>query len=188
MGLGEYIATKSQSSVNRGEFLLEAEHFKYHRDVELVQLRGFLEGVGLEGNLLEAVVAQVGRDDDSLMKMMQAFEFGVGAEEMERSPLIAMWTSGRLFAMGSLPTVIPFFAVQTPFQGLLVSAILVGLTLFFVGAYKTRTTKGQQQRHAALDGGGAAMEGARRLRHLVLASSADTSLIFSAFVDYSTRS
>lgn len=142
MGLGEYIATKSQTSVNDGEFRLEEEHFKYHRDVELQQLRGFLEGVGLEGNLLEAVVAQVGRNDGSLMKMMQAFEFGAGADDLERSPLMAMWTSGRLFLMGALPTVLPFFFVSTPYEGLWIASILVGAALFFVGAYKTRTTQG----------------------------------------------
>ena len=42
MGIGEYIATKSQLQVNDGEMRLESEHFKYHRDVELQQLRQFL--------------------------------------------------------------------------------------------------------------------------------------------------
>ena len=114
----------------------------YHRDVELEQLRGFLTDVGLEGNLLEAVVAQVGRNDESLMKMMQAFEFGAGNDEIERNPLMAMWTSGRLFFMGSLPTVIPFFFVSSSLEGLWIAALIVSLLLFGVGAYKTRSTKG----------------------------------------------
>lgn len=143
MGLGEYIATKSQANVNIGEFELEAEHFKYHRDVELEQLRGFLTGVGLTGNLLEAVVAQVGRDDSHLMAMMAAFEFGASDETLERNPLWAMWTSGRLFFMGALPTVIPFFFVHDPFQGLWIAGLLVAIALFVVGVYKSRTTMGQ---------------------------------------------
>jgi VIT1/CCC1 family predicted Fe2+/Mn2+ transporter len=121
----------------------QAEHFKYHRDVELEQLRGFLQGVGLEGNLLEAVVAQVGRDDSHLMKIMMAFEFGAAGETAERNPLLAMWTSGRLFIMGALPTVIPFFIVTDPFQGLWIAGILVAVALFVVGVYKSRTTMGQ---------------------------------------------
>ena len=86
MGIGEYIATKSQLQVNDGEMRLESEHFKYHRDVELEQLRQFLANVNLSGNLLEAVVAEVGRSDQGMMKMMQAFEFG-GEEELERQPV-----------------------------------------------------------------------------------------------------
>ena len=142
MGLGEYIATKSQTNVNKGEFELEAEHFKYHRDVELEQLRGFLGDVGLSGNLLEAVVSQVGRDDASLMKIMMAFEFGASGETSERNPFTAMWMSGRLFFIGSLPTVIPFFCVHDPFQGLWIAGLLVAITLFVVGVYKSRTTMG----------------------------------------------
>ena len=142
MGIGEYIATKSQLQVSEGEYKLESEHFKYHRDVELEQLRQFLTNVNLSGNLLEAVVSEVGRSDEGLMKMMQAFEFG-GEEELERNPLKAMWMSGRLFFIGSLPTVIPFFATSlAPGTATGIAAALVGVSLFVVGAYKTRTTKG----------------------------------------------
>ena len=143
MGIGEYVATKSQLQVNDGEMRLESEHFKYHRDVELLQLRQFLESVNLSGSLLEAVVSEVGRDDESLMKMMMAFEFGVHADELERNPLKAMWMSGRLFLIGSLPTVLPFFIIPlNPHVALAIAAGLVGVTLFVVGAYKCRTTKG----------------------------------------------
>jgi len=141
MGIGEFVATKSQLQVHDGEFKLETEHFKYHRDVELAQLRSFLEAIGLEGNLLEAVVSEVGRSDEGLMKMMQAFEFG-GDDDLERNPFKAMWMSGRLFFIGSLPTVIPFFFSISPGLALGIASALVAVVLFTVGAYKTRTTKG----------------------------------------------
>ena len=142
MAIGEYIATKSQLQVADGEMRLESEHFKYHRDVEIEQLRQFLTSVNLSGNLLEAVVSEVGRSDEGLMKMMQAFEFG-GEEELERNPFKAMWMSGRLFFLGSLPTVIPFFIPQLSSGAAVgIAAGLVGVALFLAGAYKTRTTKG----------------------------------------------
>ena len=143
MGIGEYIATKSQLQVNDGEMRLETEHFKYHRDVELLQLRQFLESVTLSGPLLDAVVSEVGRSDESLMRMMMAFEFGVHAEELERNPWKAMFMSGRLFLIGALPTIVPFIATSlNPHTALAIAAALVGTALFVVGAYKTRTTKG----------------------------------------------
>jgi len=143
MGIGEYVATKSQLQVNVGELKLETEHFKYHRDVELLQLRGFLESAKLSGPLLEAVVSEVGRSDENLMKMMMAFEFGVHADELERNPLKAMLMSGRLFLLGSVPTVLPFFFTHfiSAHTALAIAGGLVGVTLFFVGAIKTRTTK-----------------------------------------------
>jgi len=146
MGVGEYIATKSQLQVNSGEMRLEVEHFKYHRDVEINQLRSFLSSVKLSGDLLEAVVCEVGRSDESLMKMMMAFEFGVHADELERNPWKAMFMSGRLFLIGALPTIIPFFFSISPGEALGIAAALVGSALFIVGAYKTRTTKGNPWR------------------------------------------
>ena len=145
MGIGEFIATKSQNDVNVGEMTIEKEHFKYHRDVELQQLRSFLESVHLSGNLLEAVVSQIGKDDESLMRMMMAFEFGASSEELERNPWSAMWASGRLFFLGSLPSVIPFFFGHflSANQCLAIAAALVGVTLFIVGALKTMNTKGR---------------------------------------------
>jgi len=145
MGIGEFIATKSQNDVNVGEMAIEKEHFKYHRDVELNQLRTFLESVHLSGNLLEAVVSQVGKDDESLMKMMMAFEFGASSEDLERNPWSAMWASGRLFFIGSMPSVIPFFFghFMSATTCLAIAASLVGVTLFLVGALKTMNTKGR---------------------------------------------
>lgn len=110
--------------------------------MELEQLRGFLSGVGLTGNLLNAVVSEVGRSDESMLKMMLAFEFGASGETSTRSPVYAMWTSGRLFLMGALPTVLPFFGVHDAFTGLWIAALLVAATLFVVGVYKSRTTAG----------------------------------------------
>lgn len=39
MGLGEYIATKSQNQVVESDLALEKEHFEHHRDVELEELK-----------------------------------------------------------------------------------------------------------------------------------------------------
>jgi len=74
--------------------------------------------------------------------MMQAFEFGAGNEEIERNPLVAMWTTGRLFLLGSAPTVMPFLCTSDPFAGLWLAGVLVAWMLFAVGAYKSRMTKG----------------------------------------------
>jgi VIT1/CCC1 family predicted Fe2+/Mn2+ transporter len=141
MGLGEYVATKSQTQASASELELEIEHFKYYRDEEIEQLRNFLKSVNLSGNLLEAVVSEVARNDESLLKMMQAFEFGV-TEETTRNPIVAMVMSARLFILGSLPSVIPFFFVKDSYIGLAIAGPVAAVSLFAVGAYKTKTTKG----------------------------------------------
>jgi VIT1/CCC1 family predicted Fe2+/Mn2+ transporter len=141
MGLGEYIATKSQSKVSASELELELEHFAYHRDIEIEQLRNFFQGINLKGDLLEAVVSEISRNEDSMLKCMKAFEFGI-QDDQERNPLIAMAMSGRLFLIGSLPSLLPFFFVHDAHIGLAIATVLVGIALFGVGAYKTKTTRG----------------------------------------------
>jgi len=140
MAAGEYIATKSQEEVFTGEMELEREHFLYYRDNELDELREMFGGLGLEGELLESVVTTIGRDDDALLKVMMALEFGV-VETERRSPLRAMLTSGLLFLAGSLPPIIPFMFDPTPTGGLVVAAILSGIAVFGVGVAKTIATR-----------------------------------------------
>jgi len=141
MGLGEYMATKSQSEVTAGNLEIEKEHFLYYRDQELDQLRGFLQSCKLTGRLLDEVVDVIGKDDEALMKMMMAFEFGV-QEDQVRSPLTAMWMSGRLFLLGSLPSVLPFLFTKDVTTDCIIAGCLCALALFVAGAWKTRTTKG----------------------------------------------
>lgn len=149
MGLGEFVATKSQNDVVVGEVALEQEHFKYHRDKEVDELRGFLSGIGLDGPLLEAAVRKVGGSDESLMTVMTKFEFGGEAnEELGRSPITSMLMSGRLFLIGSLPSVLPFVQNNATL-GLILALVFSSLGLIFVGAYKTRTTGGNPYRSAA---------------------------------------
>jgi len=141
MGLGEYMATKSQAEVTAGNLEIEKEHFLYYRDQELDQLRGFLQSCKVTGRLLDDVVSVIGKDDEALMKMMVAFEFGV-QEDTVRSPMTAMWMSGRLFLLGSLPSVLPFMFTNNVTTDIIIAACCCALALFVAGAWKTRTTHG----------------------------------------------
>eukprot|EP00455_Lapot_gusevi_P054233 TRINITY_DN864_c0_g1_i3.p2 TRINITY_DN864_c0_g1~~TRINITY_DN864_c0_g1_i3.p2 ORF type:complete len:305 (+),score=128.06 TRINITY_DN864_c0_g1_i3:98-916(+) len=141
MAAGEYLATKSQAEVVDGDLALEKEHFTYHRDVELEELRQALATMGLNGGLLEQVVQTIGQSDDAMMKFMMAFEFGY-TEADARSPIVAMLMSGALFITGSLPSVIPFAATTSVRIALIVSGVLCCLSLFFVGAIKCIATRG----------------------------------------------
>lgn len=142
MGLGEYLATKSQSQVVKGDVEIEKTHFKYHRRSELEQLRQFLTECNIKDELQEEVVDMIGYDDEILMKFMMAFEFGVQQEDGERNPLVAMYHSGRLFLAGALPSIIPFIFIHDGHKALGLASALVGIALFSVGAWKTKTTQG----------------------------------------------
>jgi VIT1/CCC1 family predicted Fe2+/Mn2+ transporter len=161
MASGEYIATKTQEEVFEGELALEREHIRDFRQEELHELSDLLDDIGLEGPLRDEVVVHFGENEEALLKVMTALEFGVVATE-RRSPYRAMWMSGGLFLAGSLPSVLPFAFVSRPSTGLWVATIGAVLGLLVVGAVKTWATRGDPLRAAlenllvAAGGGGLA--------------------------------
>ena len=147
MAAGEYMATKSQDEVFQGEIELEREHIRDFKEDELHELRDLFEGIGLDGDLREEVVQHFNSDDEALLKVMTALEFGV-LEAERRSALAAAAMSGALFLLGSLPSVIPFAIAENPNTGLFAAAIGAVLGLLIVGAIKTWATRGKPLRAA----------------------------------------
>lgn len=140
MAAGEYIATKSQEEVFDSERELEIEHLQYHRDHEIQEIRDMFGEMGLGVEDVERIVVALDQDDDAFLKVMMALEFGV-IEEERRSPYTAAAISGLLFLAGSVPSVLPFFFVESTGFGLFIAAIGSGLALFGVGVIKTFVTR-----------------------------------------------
>jgi VIT1/CCC1 family predicted Fe2+/Mn2+ transporter len=147
MAAGEYMATKSQDEVFQGEIELEKEHIRDFREDELHELRDLLEGIGLDGELREEVTQHFNGDDEALLQVMMALEFGVLDSE-RRSAYAAAGMSGGLFLLGALPSVVPFAIVENNSTGLLAAAIGATLGLLIVGAIKTWATRGKPLRAA----------------------------------------
>ncbi len=140
MAAGEYIATKSQEEVFDSERELEIEHLQYHREHEIQEIRDMFGEMGLGAEDVERIVVALDQDDDAFLKVMMALEFGV-IEEERRSPYTAAAISGVLFLAGSVPSVVPFFFVESTGFGLFIAAIGSGLALFGVGVVKTFVTR-----------------------------------------------
>lgn len=139
MAVGEYIATKSQEEVFEREMELERQHLKYHRPRELAELKQMFADSGLNEPLLTDLVEAYDKDDEALMKIMAALEFGI-IDERRRSPVTAAAASGGLFLAGAAPSLVPFLFVADPTTGLLWAAILAGIGLFGLGVGKTYVT------------------------------------------------
>ena len=140
MGIGEYLATKSQEEVFEAEMKLEAKHLKEHRGHERDELRHMFGEMGLEGDDLETVVHIIDKSDDTMMGVMAGLEFGVVDTE-KRNPYLAAFASAGLFLTGALPSVLPFVFFENTGTALFVAAIFTGIGLLAVGAAKTVMTK-----------------------------------------------
>jgi vacuolar iron transporter family protein len=145
MAAGEYLATKSQDEVLAAELALEATHIRQFRGVELNQLRGFFEDMGVAEEDLAGVMAAFENNDEAILKAMAALEFGVVDSE-RRSPYRAMAASGLLFLAGSLPSILPFVFISSVSTALIVATLVSLLGLFVVGAVKASVAKTSRAR------------------------------------------
>lgn len=140
MSIGEYLATKAQGEVFDAEIALEKIHLRDHREDEKDQLKEMLADMGLEEPGLDTVVNIINDNDEAMLNMHAALEFGIVDSE-RRSPFAAAFASGALFLAGAAPSIIPFAVFDDTTTSLLAAAVLVGIGLFFVGAIKTLQTK-----------------------------------------------
>jgi len=140
MAAGEYLATKSQDQVLEAELRLERVHIRDHRQQELDQLREMFADMGLHEEDVGMVVAAFDRSDDAILNAMKALEFGF-VESERRSPYRAMFASGLLFLVGSLPSVIPFVVFDSVNVALVWATVLALGGLFVVGVVKARVAR-----------------------------------------------
>jgi len=140
MAAGEYLATKSQDEVLEAEMALERVHIKDHRGLEIGQLREMFSDMGIAAADLEGVVSAFARSDEAILNAMKAFEFGF-VESERRSPYRAMFASGALFLVGSLPSILPFIIFDTNTVAVVWASVLALSGLFAVGVVKARVTR-----------------------------------------------
>lgn len=140
MAAGEYLATKSQDEVLEAEMALERVHIKDHRTLEVDQLREMFSDMGIADSDLEGVVAAFARSDDAMLNAMKALEFGF-VESERRSPYRAMFMSGALFLVGSLPSIVPFIVFDTNTPAVVWASVFALGGLFAVGVVKARVTR-----------------------------------------------
>jgi len=142
MGLGEYLATKSQIEVTNAELEIEQKHIDEHIDIELNQVRNFLKEDILINNesLITEFINSMRTNKIGLLNFMKRFEFGITDDDI-RNPVIAMLVSGLLYFIGSLPTIISFSLVKRANISFYIAIGLNTISLFLVGALKTTITK-----------------------------------------------
>ena len=144
MFAGEYLATKSQDEVLKGEIKLENRHIQYYHSDEVKELPDLLSLIGIprDGHdlLRNQLLEFYSSNKDALLKVMIALEFGV-LEKERRIPLLAGLTSGGLFFIGSLPSAIPFLICSDPIKGIFFAIISTLICLLIVGLVKSFVTR-----------------------------------------------
>jgi vacuolar iron transporter family protein len=134
MAAGSYLSSGAQKEIFDKE-LREAE--KLAEREPYMAAEGLLRALGEEGLSKEQsyrMVKVLSQERNVFMRTFQEKVFGLGSAEINR-PLQAALVMGLSFILGATIPMIPYM-ISSGLEALYISALLGGITLFGVGAFK----------------------------------------------------
>lgn len=139
MGLGGYLAARTDSEHFASERAREEWEIDNKRDFEVAEVREVFEGYGLGGEALASVVNAITTDRRQWTDFMMRFELGLEAPDPKRA-LISAATIGASYLVGGLIPLAPYFFTKQISEALPVSVAMTGLALAIFGAVKGHFT------------------------------------------------
>jgi VIT1/CCC1 family predicted Fe2+/Mn2+ transporter len=142
MSIGDYLSTKSEQEYRRAERAREAWEVEHYPEGEKKELREVYEAKGIPASDARQMVETVSRHPEAWVDIMMVEELSILPDE--ESPLKnALFTFVSFAVFGFVPLITTILARFVPFlaaNAFPVSAGMVAVTLFSLGAVKTRIT------------------------------------------------
>ena len=139
MGLGGYLAGKTEQEHFDAELKREYEEVETVPDKEKAEIKEIFAGMGLNERLQEEVAEEISKDKDKWVDFMMRYELGLEKPDIYRARKSAV-TIGSSYAVGGIIPLLPYFFVDSPRQGLIYSCICTILCLFIFGYFKCKVT------------------------------------------------
>lgn len=139
MGLGGYLAGKTEIDHYQSELKREYEEVEAVPDIEKQEVKMFFANIGLSEEMQEKAAEEISRDKKQWVDFMMKHELGLDKPDTRRAAKSAL-NIGLSYAVGGLVPLSPYFFVETPAEGLRISAAFTLLFLFIFGFFKSRIT------------------------------------------------
>lgn len=139
MGLGGYLAARSEHESYISERARETQEIVEKRDVEIDEVRQVFRAYGLDGAPLEAATQAIISRPDTWVDFMMKEELGLEEPDPKRA-LQSAFTIGLAYIAGGVIPLAPYALRLTLNQALMVSVVLTLIALFVFGALKGRFT------------------------------------------------
>jgi VIT1/CCC1 family predicted Fe2+/Mn2+ transporter len=148
MGLGGYLAAKSEADTFRSERRREEREIKDIPEEEVEEVRRILRTWGLTGDTLEAATRTICSDEERWVAFMMREELELTEPDPKRARIAALTIGGSYVAGGAIPLA-PYLLTVPVATALLLSVVVTSLALGLFGAIKGRLT-GRSPRGEAL--------------------------------------
>ena len=148
MGLGGYMAAKSEADTWASEMDREGREVEEIPDVEQEEVRKVLREWGIAGDALEAATGAICSSKDRWVRFMMKEELGLSEPHPARARLSALTIGGSYVAGGAIPLAPYLFPVTVP-GALLASVAVTMVALALFGGIKGKLTGRPPLREAA---------------------------------------
>lgn len=139
MGLGGYLAGKTEQEHYQSEKLREYNEVENFREQEIQEVKEIFAEYGIDEQGQTILANQLAKDKTRWVDFMMKFELGLEEPDHNRARNSAL-TIGIAYCIGGLLPLAAYFLTSTPHNGLLVSAVITTFCLFIFGYFKSKVT------------------------------------------------
>lgn len=139
MGLGGYLAGKTEQEHFQAELKTEYDEVEEIPEDEKNEVKLIFAQYGLNEIIQNTIADELAKDKDKWVDFMMKYELGLEKPNVNRARNSAA-TIGLSYIVGGLIPLSGYFFTQTPYQGLVISAILTVICLFLFGYFKSKVT------------------------------------------------
>lgn len=139
MGLGGYLAGKTEQEHYQSELKREYDEIVEIPEEEKKEVRLVFAEYGLNEQIQNTIADELAKDKEKWVDFMMKYELGLEKPNVNRARNSAA-TIGISYIIGGLIPLTGYFFTHTPYQGLIVSAILTVICLFLFGYFKSKVT------------------------------------------------
>ena len=139
MGLGGYLAGKTEQEHYQSEIQREYDEVENVPEKEKEEVKVVFAQYGLDGSTQNLIANELAKDKDKWVDFMMKYELGLEKPNINRARNSAA-TIGISYMVGGLIPLLAYFFTRTPYEGLMISAILTIICLFLFGYFKSKVT------------------------------------------------
>ena len=139
MGLGGYLAGKTEQDHYNSELQREYYEVDNLRDREIAETKEFFANIGLSPELQDRATEEIAKDKKQWVDFMMKYELGLDKPDPRRATKSAL-NIGISYIVGGLVPLSPYFFVHTPTEALKISIVVTLICLFVFGYFKSKVT------------------------------------------------
>ena len=139
MGLGGYLAGKTEQDHYRSEVKREYIEVETLRDVEIEETKDFFASIGLSPAVQELATMEIAQDNDRWVNFMMKYELGLEEPDPKRATKSAL-NIGLSYIAGGIIPLSPYFFIKNSAEALEISVVATLICLFTFGFFKSKIT------------------------------------------------